>query len=357
MNYNELQNFYQGKKIFITGHTGFKGAWLAMMLKKLGAEIYGYALAPEDKRGNFFKQITLDKQFAESTIADIRDQETFGKAVKAADPNLIFHLAAQPFVLRSYQDPLDTISSNVIGSTNLYEIVRNNPGQIQTIVNITSDKCYENLEIDYAYKETDAFGGYDPYSASKGMCEILTNSYRRSFFNELNISLVSCRAGNVVGGGDFGENRIIPDLVEMTAKKQILEMRKPQAIRPWQHVFDVLYGYLIAGAKATNSKEFSCGFNFAPDHSQEINVETLIKYLIKELGKGEYKITALPGDPHEAHYLKLDASKARQELGWDNKLNFVELCSYTASWYQTFIDQDDLNAISHEQLESYFELL
>ncbi len=357
MTLQELRNFYKDKKIFLTGHTGFKGSWLLLMLNYLGAKVDCYSLKAEDVRGNMFNLLNLKKESNSSQIGDIRDKAEFEKSLLKSNPDLVFHLAAQPFVLRSYQEPLETIESNVIGTANLYEIIRNNKTNVKTIVNITSDKCYENKEWVWPYRENDAFGGYDPYSASKGMCEILTNSYRKSFFNEMNISLTSCRAGNVIGGGDFGEDRIIPDLIEKISKNQTLEIRSPKSIRPWQHVLDVLYGYVVAGAKSYgDTKEFSTGYNFAPLQEKDINVEELIGNIIKNLGKGEYRINS-NNKKHEAHFLKLDSTKARNELEWKNLLNFEETCEYTANWYKNYLQKGDIKEFTKNQICSFFNLI
>lgn len=349
-----LKNFYKDKTIFLTGHTGFKGSWLLLMLKNLGAKVYCYSLPPEDVRGNMFNLLHLDKICEESTFGDIRDKNSFEKALLKANPDIIFHLAAQPFVLRSYKNPLETIESNVIGTTNLFEIVRQNKTKTQVIVNITSDKSYENKEWIWPYRENDAFGGYDPYSASKGMCEILTSCYQRSFFNEMNIALASCRAGNVVGGGDFGEDRIIPDLIENIAKNSVLQIRSPNAVRPWQHVLDVLYGYLLTGYFAFNDKKkYATGYNLAPLQERDITVAELVENLIEKIGKGEFKIIENQ-NKHEAHFLRLDSTKARNELQWKNILDFDAICKYTADWYKVYLEKGDIIKFTNQQIENYF---
>lgn len=359
MSLQELKNFYKNKTIFLTGHTGFKGAWLLLMLNYLGAKTYCYALPPIDRRGNMFNLLYLDKSCKTSYLADIRDLKKFQTAILEANPDMIFHLAAEALVLKSYKEPLNTIETNVIGTTNLYEIVRNNNTNIKSIINITSDKCYENKEWLWPYRENDAFGGYDPYSASKGMCEILSDCYRRSYFSDMNISLTSCRAGNVIGGGDFSDDRIIPDLIENIEKDETLNIRSPKAVRPWQHVLDVLYGYLLAGLYSTTQadqngqNQYSTGYNFAPLQEKDITVETLIKDIISVIGKGEYRIES-NNNHHEAHFLRLDSTKARNQLNWSNPLNYKKTCVFTADWYKSYLKKEDMTKVTHIQLEEFF---
>lgn len=346
---NKISRFYHNKRVFLTGHTGFKGAWMAMMLSKMGAKVCGYSLDPEDL--SLFNLVGVEKHCEQSAIGDIRDYDGFEKAYLNAKPDVVFHLAAQPLVLKSYQNPKDTIETNVIGTTNLFEIIRNNPLHTKAIVNITSDKCYENREWVWPYRENEAMGGYDPYSASKGMAEILTSSYRRSFFNNLGISLSSCRGGNVIGGGDFGEARIIPTLIDCIQGNKTLELRSPTAIRPWQHVLDVLSGYLTVGM-ASYVNQISDSFNVAPIDPSPICVEELIKNMISELKKGEYIIPDRQAIAHEAHFLKLDSTKIRSELGWQNCFTFHESIKLTAEWYDVYLsgDRGNLNQITQNQL-------
>ena len=352
-----LNNFYKNKTIFLTGHTGFKGSWLLLMLKSLGAKVHCYSLPPEDSRGNMFNILNLESHCETSVLGDIRDKKSFEKALLDANPDIVFHLAAQPFVLRSYKNPLETIESNVIGTTNLFEIIRQNKTKTQVIVNITSDKSYENKEWIWPYRESDAFGGFDPYSASKGMCEILTACYQRSFFNDMGIALASCRAGNVVGGGDFGEDRIIPDLIENISKNSVLPIRSPNAVRPWQHVLDVLYGYLLTGFFAFNDrKKYATGYNLAPLQDRDVVVEELVKNLIEKLGMGKYQVIKSDQNKHEAHFLRLDSTKARNELGWKNVLDLDDICRYTADWYKVYLDKGNIVEYTNVQLADYFKL-
>lgn len=358
MSLKQLKNFYNNKTIFLTGHTGFKGAWLLLMLNYLGAKTYCYSLSPIDKRGNMFNLLNLKNKCKSSSLADIRNLKKFQTAILEANPDIIFHLAAEALVLKSYQEPLNTIETNVIGTTNLYEIIRNNKTNIKTIINVTSDKCYENKEWLWPYRENDAFGGYDPYSASKGMCEILTDCYRRSYFNEMKISLTSARAGNVIGGGDFSDDRIIPDLIENIQNNQTLQIRNPNAIRPWQHVLDVLYGYLLAGINSySDYQTHSTGYNFAPLHEKDIPVKDLIATLIHIMQEGKYQISTNNAKKHEAHFLRLDSTKARNLLQWSNLLNHKQSCIFTANWYTAYLHKENIHNITNSQLEEFFNLI
>ncbi|MEM6812440.1 MAG: CDP-glucose 4,6-dehydratase [Pseudomonadota bacterium] len=257
-----LKKFYQGKKVFVTGHTGFKGAWLCLILKKFGAEVTGYSLEPYDRRGNLFNLATVEEGL-HSIYGDIRDAEKLTTKFMAAEPNIVFHLAAQPFVRASYADPVYNYDTNLMGTVNIMEAVRKTDS-VRTIINITTDKCYENKEWCWPYRENDHLGGHDPYSASKACSEIITASYRKSFLSQ-SVGVATARAGNVIGGGDFGEDRIIPDIVESLQENQPVILRSPEAIRPWQHVFDVLNGYMILGKKCYSEPEkYSVAYNFSP---------------------------------------------------------------------------------------------
>ncbi|MBM5782418.1 MAG: CDP-glucose 4,6-dehydratase [Pelagibacterales bacterium] len=330
----ELQNFYKDKKVFLTGHTGFKGSWLALWLEQMGAKVVGYALDAEAE--SLFKLAEVEKTMEKSIIADIRDEEKIKAALKESKAEILIHMAAQPLVRKSYFDPKETYETNVIGTLNVFEAARKS-GSIKAILNITTDKCYENKEIDYAYKEDDHLGGYDPYSSSKACAEILTSSYRRSFFEKEGIFLASARAGNVIGGGDFSYDRIIPDIFRSIKFGREVELRAPKAIRPWQHVLEPLFGYLLLIKKLyENGEKYATSYNFGPDNDKEVNVENLTKSLIKNLEVGSYKI-AIDATLHEAGILKLDNSKAKTDLGWKPSLTFDETISYSASWYSNYL--------------------
>lgn len=337
---NIFNGIYKGKKVFLTGHTGFKGAWLSIWLKQLGAEVLGYSLEP-NTTPNLFNLCEIDKEI-NSVFGDIRDSEKLEKVMTKFNPDIVFHLAAQPLVRLSYNEPKMTYETNVIGTLNVYEAARK-CNSLKAIVSITTDKCYENKEWVYGYRENDPMGGYDPYSSSKGCAELLTSSYRNSFFNNLGISLASTRAGNVIGGGDWAEDRLIPDLVRAVSNNEALIIRNPIATRPWQHVLEPLSGYLWLGALLLQGrKELSCGWNFGPNDSNVLSVEEILKLSLKEWGRGVYKVDK-SAQPHEAKLLKLDISKARAELKWEPVYHVEDTISKTIEWYKNFYDNKDIN--------------
>lgn len=349
-----LETFYRGKNIFVTGHTGFKGAWLCWWLKTLGAKTTGFALPPRDIRGNLFNATGLGNEII-SLYGDIRNYADLQQALAASGAEIVFHLAAQPLVRASYAEPLENYGSNVMGTVNLLEAVRNCQ-HVQTAIIVTSDKCYENLETPEAYRETDRLGGYDPYSASKAMAEIATNSYRLSFLAARGIA--TARAGNVLGGGDFGEDRLVPDIIEAIKNGKPVMLRYPDAIRPWQHVLDVLHGYLMLAKKLHGlPQEFSSPFNFSPNQpiNNDFTVLRLTQDFIASLKMGEY-IMEKPGQAwHEAKLLRLDSTKAATALGWRNLLTTKEAIDWTAEWYLQGWLSGASNArnITLRQLEDY----
>jgi CDP-glucose 4,6-dehydratase len=331
-----LGNFYSGKKIFLTGHTGFKGSWLCLWLSLMQAKIAGFALAAEEE--SLFKLAAIHDIVEKSIIGDIRNSAAIAAAIKDFQPEIIIHMAAQPLVRDSYNDPLTTYQTNIIGTLNVFEAARK-AGNVKAILNITTDKCYENKEINYHYKEEDALGGYDPYSASKACAEILTSSYRRSFLQKEGIHLASARAGNVIGGGDFAAGRIIPDIFRSIRSGSAAQIRSPNAIRPWQHVLEPLYGYLLLTKNLyEKGDKFAKAYNFGPGINEEKNVETLIRTFIAKTGFGSYKINA-DSILHEAGILKLDSSKAKIELGWQPKLSFEQAINLTADWYKNYLEK------------------
>ena len=350
-----LKNFYNNKKVFLTGHTGFKGAWMSMLLKELGAIVTGYSLPPEDIRGNLFNLLKLNKEVS-SIENDICNKQALQQAIEEAQPEIVFHLAAQPLVIESYNIPVKTYQTNVMGTINLLDICRN-INTIKAIVVITTDKCYENKEWFWAYRENDPLGGFDPYSSSKSMAELAVSSYRQSFFNNLNVGLASARAGNVIGGGDFAKYRIIPDIAEAIMKNEKVSLRNPNSIRPWQHVLDALYGYLLLAKALYNTpKEFGTAFNFSPDdNSNNHTVEYITKKFIKFIEKGHYDIKA-NSNVHEATYLRLDSSKAKSMLNWKPLFLTEEAINFTADWYKTYInDPINIKTKTLQQINYYLE--
>ncbi len=345
-----LQNFYSGKKIFLTGHTGFKGAWLSMWLSMMGAKVCGFSLAEEKE--SLFNILEIDSKLEKSTFGDIRKFDELQKSVTEFQPEIIIHMAAQSLVRPSYSDPRATYETNLIGTLNVFEAARKCQN-VRAILNITTDKCYENRETNHNYREDDALGGYDPYSASKACAEILTSSHRRSFLTQSGIYLASARAGNVIGGGDFSADRIIPDIFRSIREGKKVTLRSPNAIRPWQHVLEPLHGYLLLTKNLYEKKEiFAQAYNFGPDSDAEQNVEILTKNFIEKIGVGGYE--AKPDNNfHEAGILKLDNSRAKKELGWKPKLSFEENLEWTANWYKSYLDKGDMKKFTEHQIENF----
>ncbi len=347
--------FYQNKKIFLTGHTGFKGSWLLCWLNSLGAVVKGYSLEPAYEHGLF--NLIDGKLNFQHQIGDIRDKENLENSIIDFQPDIIFHLAAQPLVRKSYQIPSETFDVNVVGTCNVLEAVYKLQKKC-IVICITTDKVYENKELHYYYKEEDNLGGYDPYSASKAACEIAISSFRNSFFNRNNYqthqkAIVSARAGNVIGGGDFSEDRIVPDIVRALQNNEIIEVRNPLAIRPWQHVLEPLHGYLILAQIAYNNYEaVANAYNFGPAMNDHLPVQNLVEIAIDNWGKGEWKNTSNSNNVHEAGLLMLDVSKARNELNWQPKLNSQQAIEWTIKWYK------DGNSLDYtiQQINNYQNL-
>ncbi|MDQ2718403.1 MAG: CDP-glucose 4,6-dehydratase [Bacteroidota bacterium] len=332
-----LEKVFAGKKVFITGHTGFKGSWLSLWLYQLGSEVKGYALSPEYE--NCLYNLIKPFNILRSTISDIRNKEKLHEEIAAFQPDFIFHLAAQPLVRRSYKIPAETFEVNTVGTANLLEGV-NKLQKKCTVLIITTDKVYENKEHDILYRETDRLGGYDPYSASKACTEMVANSFRNSFFNIDKYalhqkSIATVRAGNVIGGGDFIEDRIIPDIIRALKSQKIIAVRNPNAIRPWQHVLEPLGGYLLlAGLMDKDPLFYSGAYNFGPNANDHLTVKELVELSIKNWGSGNWKDTSDKNQPHEAEILKLDISKAKEKLQWKPKLDAPEAVGWTIEWYK-----------------------
>lgn len=338
---DSFSGVYRGKKVLVTGHTGFKGSWLTLWLIKLGSKVIGYALEPPTKP-NHFELLNLD---IVSIIGDIRDRDKLNAVFKRYEPEIVFHLAAQPLVRYSYINPVETFETNVMGTINVFEACRITES-VRAIVNITSDKCYENREWVYGYREVDPMGGYDPYSSSKGCSELVTAAYRNSFFHKNGVALSSVRAGNVIGGGDWGEDRLIPDCVRALSQNKTIVIRNPNATRPWQYILDPLGGYLLLGALMYgDGPEYSDAWNFGPNDENVLAVEELVMLVIKHWGNGDYITDNTLNHPHEARLLKLDASKARALLGWKPIYNVYEAVERTIGWYKNFY-----NGMSKEKL-------
>jgi CDP-glucose 4,6-dehydratase len=337
VNLQQLQQYYRGKKVFITGHTGFKGSWLSAILYLAGAEIKGYALAPEHPYDVFHRLGPVTG--IESVIADIRQREKLSQELRSFQPDYIFHLAAQPLVRRSYAIPAETFEVNAVGTANLLEAV-NGLAQPCTVVAITTDKVYENKEQDILYREDDALGGYDPYSASKACTELVVQSFRNSFFNITRFdahhkAIAVARAGNVIGGGDWSEDRIIPDIVRSLQQGRPVDVRNPHAVRPWQHVLEPLTGYLLLGGLLNeNAAAFSTAYNFGPHPEDHLTVKELVGLAVAQWGSGSWVDISGGGQPHEAGLLKLDISKAINQLHWRPRLNATQAIQWTIGWYR-----------------------
>ncbi|MGH2552279.1 MAG: CDP-glucose 4,6-dehydratase [Chitinophagaceae bacterium] len=360
MNYGPVfRNTYQGKKILLTGHTGFKGSWMLAWLHHLGAHVKGFALKPENEN-NLYNLLKADA-WCESHIADIRDAEKVKKVIDDFQPDFIFHLAAQSLVRVSYDQPLYTFETNLLGTANILEATRFLEKPCVVVV-VTTDKVYENREIDYPYKEEDKLGGYDPYSASKAAAEIVTSGYRNSFFNPEKYashqkSVASARAGNVIGGGDRAKDRIIPDIIRAFENNGNVILRNPESVRPWQHVLEPVSGYLLLAAKMfEHPNQFNSSWNFGPYADDVLTVKEVTEEAIKILGKGKYSIAEKIDQPHEASMLKLDIHKSIRELGWTPKMNSSEAISNTINWYKKASDENAI-ALTTGQILKYEETL
>ena len=345
----QFSDVYRGKRILLTGHTGFKGSWLALWLTELGADVTGVSLPPETQP-NHWDLLDLKN---EDHRADIRDFEVLSKIVAETKPEIVFHLAAQPLVRRSYRDPLETWSTNIMGTANILEACRHT-SSVQAIVVITTDKCYENNEWPWGYREIDRLGGHDPYSASKAGAELVAASYRSAFFNtEKSPLLATARAGNVIGGGDWSEDRLIPDLVRATTNKQSLEIRSPNATRPWQHVLESLSGYLLLGQKLLErNNDFAAPWNFGPEPEGNRAVAEMLNKLSLYWPDMHWHMTE-KAQPHEATLLYLDSSKARRQLQWRPVWNFDTTLAKTAEWYRAWIEKESV--VSRQQLAEYLD--
>ncbi|MCL4107814.1 UNVERIFIED_CONTAM: hypothetical protein GTU68_027199 [Idotea baltica] len=348
-------DFYKGKTVLVTGHTGFKGAWLSIWLEILGAKVVGLALDPKENDGIYQKSGIASKIV--DYRGDIKDRKLIRKVLAKENPDIVFHLAAQALVLPSYSDPIYTYEVNVMGTAHLLEEIRNTDS-VKTIICITTDKVYENKEWIWPYREDEAIGGYDPYSSSKGMCELLINSYRSSFYNPASHSLhgkslASVRAGNVIGGGDWCENRIVPDCIRAIRNEIEIQVRSPKAVRPWQHVLEPLSGYLKLGAMmAENPQKYCEAWNFGPESSNITTVKDLVEKIISVYGKGNWSDTSDPEDLHEAKLLSLDINKAKYKLNWNPVLSFEETIEFTVEWYKNN-SKSDMYDFTKNQIKNY----
>ena len=357
--FKKLQQTYQGKKVFLTGHTGFKGAWMLKTLSLLGAEVKGYALAPQTP--NDLYHLIDGDAICDSVIADLRDKQHLEAEILSFQPDFVFHLAAQPLVRLSYEIPSETFMVNAIGTAHVLDAVRLLENKCNLVL-ITTDKVYHNNEWLYPYRENDRLGGYDPYSASKACTELVIDSYRSSFFNTKSYpthkkAIAVARAGNVIGGGDWSQDRLIPDIAKAFAIEKPVVIRNPLSVRPWQHVLEPVIGYLLLGVHlAVEPLQFSQAYNFGPHLSDALPVEEMLKLAIASWGKGEYVVEQVEGQPHEAGLLKLDISKAINELNWQPKMNAQQAVSMTMDWYSEFAkNKENISDFTELQINNFMD--
>ena len=355
-----FNNFYKGKIVLVTGHTGFKGSWLSIWLHELGAEVVGVGLEPYSEKDNFVLS-GIGKKIKADIRADIRDGEKMKEIFKQYQPEIVFHLAAQPLVRLSYEIPVETYQTNVMGTINIMEAIRATES-VKVGVMITTDKCYDNKEQMKGYKEDDPFGGYDPYSSSKGACEIAIQSWRSSFFNpedygkKHHVSLASVRAGNVIGGGDWAKDRIIPDCIRALEAGKPIDIRSPKAVRPWEHVLEPLSGYMLLAQKMwEHPTEYCEGWNFGPEADSVSTVWEVATKLVQSFGKGELKDVSDPNALHEANLLMLDITKAKTRLGWNPRLDALQTIDLVADWYKRY-QNENVYAVCIDEIKSFLGL-
>lgn len=350
------KTFWKNKKILITGHTGFKGSWLSLWLQNMGANVIGYSLPPSTKPNMF--EVANVSAGMESIAGDVRDIERVTTAVSKYQPEIIIHMAAQSLVRYSYSNPVETYATNVMGTVNILDAVRQIKC-VKVVLIVTSDKCYENKEWVWGYREIDPVGGHDPYSSSKGCAELVTSSYRNSYFSTENfdnhrVAIATTRAGNVIGGGDWSEDRLVPDIMRAFLDGRSVVIRYPNAKRPWQHVLEPLSGYLCLAEKLWNDGPlFSQAWNFGPDDEDVKPVSWIVEYLVNMWGEGASWRVDESNHPHEAHYLKLDCSKARTLLGWTPGLNLSTALEWTCEFYKRHYNRENIHSVINDQISRY----
>lgn len=346
-------SFWKGRSVFVTGHTGFKGGWLSLWLSQMGAKVYGYSLRPQTTP-NFFSVTHLEAWIESSTIGDIRDLDRVSAAMRAAEPSIVIHMAAQPLVKESYQTPVETFATNFMGTVNVLEAARNTPS-IKAIVNVTTDKCYEIRQPSRPFCESDRLGGYDPYSSSKACAELASAAYRESFLNASGKQLATARAGNVIGGGDWSPDRLLPDFLKALDRGESLQIRSPQAIRPWQHVLDPLCGYLTLAEHLLNQgKNFAEAWNFGPEEVDSKPVFWIIDHLCQKLPDALWELD-MGCHPQETQVLKLDSLKAKKKLNWKPRWPLETALNQTVAWHLAWRENQSMADFSVKQIASYLE--
>lgn len=350
--------FWARRRVFVTGHTGFKGGWLCLWLSQLGAEVHGFALEPSTNP-SLFEAARLRSRIASSTFGDVRDAEALTKALRGASPDVVFHLAAQPIVRASYEDPVGTFATNVMGTVNVLEAIRGAPS-VRAGVIVTTDKCYEDRDGARPYREGDALGGHDPYASSKACSELVVNSYRRSFFGARGhaAAIATARAGNVIGGGDWAADRLLPDAVRAFSSGRSLRVRRPASTRPWQHVLEPLSGYLSLASRLVEAPEEAAGaWNFGPDPAENASVAHVVERVARAWGEGvRFEVDEAPDGVHEARALSLDSSKSRARLGWSPRLDLATAIAWTTHWYRAFFAGDDAFDLTLRQIHDFQDL-
>ncbi|WP_445288511.1 CDP-glucose 4,6-dehydratase [Variovorax atrisoli] len=345
------RSFWQGKRVLVTGHTGFKGSWLSLWLHKSGAEVHGYALPPPTTT-NLFSVASVASLLKSHATADVRDADAMQQALREADPEIVFHLAAQPLVRQSYHEPVETYATNVMGTVNLLEAVRSS-SNVRTVVNVTTDKCYDNREWFWGYREGEALGGSDPYASSKACAELVTAAYRASFLAQAGVAIATARAGNVIGGGDWADDRLVPDFFRAAHAGRPLEVRYAGATRPWQHVLEPLSGYLLLAENlASGDPQFASAWNFGPTDEDAVPVRQLLDRLVSKVEGTQWRETGA-STLHEAGYLKLDSSKARGLLGWRPRWALDEALDKTVAWDAAWRSGGDMQDFCLSQIEMY----
>jgi len=347
--------FWKDRRVFITGHTGFKGSWLCMWLHELGAQVKGYSLEPPTNPC-LFKEASVDSLVV-SEIGDIRDLEKLTKSIHDFQPEILIHMAAQPLVRYSYDAPIETYAVNVLGTAHVLEAAKSCKS-IKSVVSVTTDKCYENKEWIWAYRENEPMGGHDPYSSSKGCAELVTASYRKSFYETIGIGLASARAGNVIGGGDWALDRLVPDILRAFEKDQPVVIRSPNAVRPWQHVLEPLSGYLaLAQRLFEKPDEFAEGWNFGPNEEDAKPVSWILDCIVDSWPGSSWQLDQANNNPHEANYLKLDISKAKSKLEWQPTWDLKHTLENIVQWHRAWISGDDMQAFSKNEINEFMNAL